>query len=59
MSLEEQEKYNKKLRTVKNYVVKFLTGLVKGALDNLNLKSNCTGEWKEDVRMFEISIEIM
>ena len=56
---KQKEEYFKKLKTVKSYIVEFITGLVKGALDNLNLKAHCTGEWKEDTRMLEISIEIM
>ena len=49
---------SKRQKLMRSLIVEFITGMIKGALDNLNLKSHCVGEWKESTRMLEISIEI-
>ena len=43
---------------MRDLVVDFITGMVKGALDNVNLKAQVSGEWIEDTRILELSIEI-
>ena len=48
----------KRQKLMRTLIVEFITGMVKGALDNLNLKSHWVGEWKDATRMLEISIEI-
>eukprot|EP00344_Euplotes_crassus_P012475 CAMPEP_0197009314 /NCGR_PEP_ID=MMETSP1380-20130617/49588_1 /TAXON_ID=5936 /ORGANISM="Euplotes crassus, Strain CT5" /LENGTH=69 /DNA_ID=CAMNT_0042430475 /DNA_START=316 /DNA_END=524 /DNA_ORIENTATION=- len=58
VDVSDNEEENRKQKVMRGFIVDFITGLVKGALNNLNLEANCSGEWDEIKRVLEISIEI-